>query len=109
MLLAIIGTCYAARLDTTYLPPGSAGSAGGAGLIHPPGHGGGKPIKHSGPVGFGGPGVSGSPSGPSRFDSPSGPSSFGGPSGPSGHGGHGGPNGFGPGGGSGAYAGGKFE
>ncbi|XP_039306581.1 pupal cuticle protein 20 [Solenopsis invicta] len=89
-LLAIIGTCYAARLDTTYLPPGSAGSAGGAGLIHPPspGHGRGGPIKYSGPVGFGGPDVSG------------GPSSFGGPSG------HSGPGGFGPGSGGSAYAGG---
>ncbi|XP_018306222.1 pupal cuticle protein 20 [Mycetomoellerius zeteki] len=98
-LLAIIGTCYAARLDTTYLPPGSAGSAGGAGLIHPPsGHGG--PIKLSSPGGSGGPG------GPSSFGGPSGfrgPSGFGGSSGPSGHGGTGG---FGLGSGGDAYAGG---
>ncbi|XP_071556004.1 uncharacterized protein [Temnothorax nylanderi] len=90
-LLAIIGTCYAARLDTSYLPPSSAGSAGGAGLIHPPspGHGGGEPVKYSGPVGPGGPG------------GPSGPSGFGGPSG------HGGSGGFGQfGGGGSAYSGG---
>ncbi|KAG5313165.1 CUD2 protein, partial [Acromyrmex insinuator] len=93
-LLAIIGTCYAARLDTTYLPPSSAGSAGGPGLIHPPsGHSGGGPIKLS-------PSGSGSPGGPSSFGGPSG---YGGSSGPSGHGGSGG---FGPGSGGGAYAGG---
>ncbi|TGZ53401.1 Uncharacterized protein DBV15_01439, partial [Temnothorax longispinosus] len=89
-LLAIIGTCYAARFDTSYLPPSSAGSAGGAELIHPPspGHGGGEPVKYSGPVG---PGPGG----------PSGPSGFGGPSG------HGGSGGFGQfGGGGSAYSGG---
>jgi len=75
----------------TYLPPGSAGSADGAGLIHPPSAGGGGLIKHGSPVsGSGGPGR---PSGPSSFDGPSG---------------HGGLGGFGPGGG-GVYAGGKFE
>ena len=93
--LLAIGMCYAARLDTNYLPPSSAGSAGGPGLIHPPsGHGGSGPIKLSGPGGSGG---------PSSFGGPSG---YGGSSGPSGHGG---PGGFGPGSGGGAYAGGKFE
>ncbi|XP_011879849.1 PREDICTED: pupal cuticle protein 20-like [Vollenhovia emeryi] len=84
-LLAVIGTCCAARLDSGYLPPSGAGSAGGAGFIHPPssGHGGGGPVKYSGPVGFGGPGAPGAPSG-----------LYGGPSG------HGGSGGFGPGGGS---------
>lgn len=76
-LLIIVGICHAARLDNIYLPPGSAGSAGGPGLIHPPGSGVGVPIKHSGPVG--GPGGPGGPSGP------------GGPGGPGGLGGHGGP------------------
>ncbi|XP_036144994.1 pupal cuticle protein 20 [Monomorium pharaonis] len=100
LLIAIIGTSYAARLDTTYLPPSSAGSAGGAGLIHPPSSGDDRdvPVKYSGPVGFGSLGVSGAPSGHSSFDS--GPNSFGGPSS------HGGSSGFGPGGGGGTYAGG---
>lgn len=89
-LLVIIGACYAARLDPTYLPPSSSGSAGGSGLIRPPsaGHGGGGPIKYSGPVGFG------------ESGGPGGPSGFGGPSG------HGGSGGFGPGSSGGAYAGG---
>ncbi|XP_070162534.1 pupal cuticle protein 20 [Polyergus mexicanus] len=82
-LLAIVGICHAARLDNIYLPPGSAGSAGGPGLIHPPGRGGGGPVKYSGPVG----GVSGP----------------GGPGGLGGLGDHGRPSGFGLGGGSGAY------
>ncbi|CAL1681775.1 unnamed protein product [Lasius platythorax] len=79
--LLTVGICHAARLDNIYLPPGSAGSAGGPGLIHPPGPGGGgsSPIKHSGPVGGSG--------------DLGGPGSHGGPSGP------GGPSGFGPGGG----------
>ncbi|XP_029662921.1 pupal cuticle protein 20-like isoform X1 [Formica exsecta] len=82
-LLAIVGICHAARLDNIYLPPGSAGSAGGPGLIHPPGRGGGGPVKNSVPVGgVGGPG---------------------GPGGLGGLGDHGGPSGFGLGGGSGAY------
>lgn len=56
MLLTIASTCHAARLDSTYLPPGGTGSAGGAGLIHPPGRGDeGGPIKHGGPIGYGGP------------------------------------------------------
>ncbi|XP_011699646.1 PREDICTED: pupal cuticle protein 20-like [Wasmannia auropunctata] len=93
VLLVIIGACYAARLDPTYLPPSSSGSAAGSGLIRPPsaGHGGGGPIKYSGPVGFGGSGGAGGPSG------------FGGFGGPSGHGGSGG---FGPGSSGGAFAGG---
>ncbi|XP_011644086.1 pupal cuticle protein 20-like isoform X2 [Pogonomyrmex barbatus] len=87
-VLAIIGTCYAARLDSTYLPPGSAGSAGGAGLIHPPSpeQGGGGPIKHSGPIGFGGPSGSGGLSGPSASSGFGGPSSSGGYGAPSGFG-----------------------
>ncbi|XP_014485769.1 PREDICTED: pupal cuticle protein 20-like [Dinoponera quadriceps] len=106
-LLTIVGTCYAARLDSTYLPPGSAGSAGGAGLI-PPGRGG--PIKPGGP---GGPGLYGPPIVPGGHGRPGGPGTYGPPTGPggpgtygppSGPGGHGGP-GFGPGGG-GAYPGG---
>ncbi|XP_046753166.1 pupal cuticle protein 36-like [Diprion similis] len=39
-LLLTIGVAAAARLDHTYLPPGSAASAGGAGLVQPPGFGG---------------------------------------------------------------------
>lgn len=64
-------------MDNIYLPPGSAGSAGGPGLIHPPGSGAGLPIKHSGPVGgssgpgglgsLGGPGSHGGPGGSSRL------------------------------------------
>ncbi|KAL0117413.1 hypothetical protein PUN28_010324 [Cardiocondyla obscurior] len=79
VLLAVIGTCYPARLDSTYLPPSSAGSAGGAGFIQPPssGHGGSGPVKYSGPVGFGAPGGSGGPSGPSGFGGPSGHGSSG--------------------------------
>lgn len=92
--------CYAARLDSTYLPPSSAGSAGGAGLIHPPSsrHGADGPVKYSGPVGPGsfGPGGPGSPGGPS------GASSFSSPSG------HGGSGGFGFGDSGSAYASGKF-
>ncbi|XP_032675933.1 pupal cuticle protein 20-like isoform X2 [Odontomachus brunneus] len=96
-LLTIVGTCYAARLDSTYLPPGSAGSAGGTGLIPPLGRGG--PGRHGSPGGGpGGPGTTyGVPSGPG------GPGTYGVPSGPGGHGG------FGPGGGggSGVYPGGS--
>lgn len=70
-------------MDNIYLPPGSAGSAGGPGLIHPPGPGGGGPIKYSGLVSdsgdLGSPGSHGS------------------------SGIHGGPSGFGPGSDSGIY------
>ncbi|EFN83262.1 Endocuticle structural glycoprotein SgAbd-2 [Harpegnathos saltator] len=83
-LLTIVGTCYAARLDSTYLPPGSAGSAGGTGLIPPAGRGPpGGPGRHGGPGGHhGGPSAPGG-----TYGVP--------PSGPGGHGG------FGPGGGGG--------
>ncbi|XP_046618235.1 pupal cuticle protein 20-like [Neodiprion virginianus] len=39
-LLLTIGVAASARLDHTYLPPGSAASAGGAGFVQPPGFGG---------------------------------------------------------------------
>lgn len=99
--------CYAARLDSTYLPPSSAGSAGGAELIHPPSsrHGADGPVKYSGPVGpgsFGGPGGPSSFGGPGSPGGPSGSSSFSSPSG------HGGSGGFGFGSSSSAYASGKF-
>lgn len=42
-LLALASACYAARLENTYLPPGSAGTAGGAGFIQAPNRGGGSP------------------------------------------------------------------
>ncbi|XP_047349843.1 pupal cuticle protein 20-like isoform X1 [Vespa velutina] len=42
-LLALASVCYAARLENTYLPPGSAGTAGGAGFIKAPNRGGGSP------------------------------------------------------------------
>ncbi|XP_043287898.1 pupal cuticle protein 20-like [Venturia canescens] len=54
-VMAIVGTCYAARLENTYLPPGSAAGAGGGGLISGPNRpGGGGPGRPGG--GFGGPG-----------------------------------------------------
>lgn len=43
VLACILSTCYAARLENTYLPPGGAGGAGGNGLPAPfPGRPGGK-------------------------------------------------------------------
>lgn len=94
-LLTIASTCYAARLDNIYLPPGSAGSAGGAGLIHPPGHDAGVVVKNSGPI---------SPLQLGNFGGQSGP---GGPSRSGGlSGGYGGSSGFGP---SGAYSGGESK
>ncbi|XP_029158861.1 pupal cuticle protein 20-like [Nylanderia fulva] len=87
-LLIIVGICHAARLDNIYLPPGSAGSAGGPGLIHPPGPGGGGPIKLSSPL--------------------SGSGDLGGPGGHGGPDSHGGPSGFGPSGDSGIYQGGRL-
>ncbi|XP_072764377.1 uncharacterized protein [Anoplolepis gracilipes] len=84
-LLTVVGVCHAARLDNIYLPPGSAGSAGGPGLIHPPGPGGGGPTKYSGPVeGPGGPGGLGGHGGLGGPGSHSGPGTHGGPSGPGG-------------------------
>ncbi|XP_076545753.1 uncharacterized protein LOC117606096 [Osmia lignaria lignaria] len=83
--LLVVGTCYAARLENTYLPPGNAGTAGGAGLIQAPNRG--------------GPGGPGAPGGPGRPGGPGGPGSYGG------SGGGGGAFGGG-GGGSGAYGGG---
>lgn len=91
-MVIIVGICHAARLDNIYLPPGSAGSAGGPGLIHPPGSGVGGPIKHSGPVG-----------------GPGGPSGPGGPGGPGNHGGPGAPGRLGLGGDSGIYQSGKSK
>lgn len=36
MFVVVIGTCYAARLENTYLPPSGAGGAGGGpGLATP--------------------------------------------------------------------------
>lgn len=35
ILAGILSTCYAARLDNTYLPPGGAAGAGGSGLPAP--------------------------------------------------------------------------
>ncbi|KAI4493476.1 PREDICTED: endocuticle structural glycoprotein SgAbd-8-like isoform X1 [Polistes canadensis] len=52
-LLALASVCYAARLENTYLPPGSAGTAGGAGFISTPNRGG------PGRPGPGGPGIGG--------------------------------------------------
>ncbi|KAF7399045.1 hypothetical protein HZH66_006942 [Vespula vulgaris] len=49
-LLALASACYAARLENTYLPPGSAGTAGGAGFIQAPNRGSGGPGR---PGGFG--------------------------------------------------------
>ncbi|KAK9721340.1 Insect cuticle protein [Popillia japonica] len=47
VLACILSTCYAARLENTYLPPGGAGGAGGNGLPAPfpgrPGGNGGRP------------------------------------------------------------------
>ncbi|XP_006561881.1 pupal cuticle protein 20 isoform X2 [Apis mellifera] len=96
-LLAVVGTCYAARLDNTYLPPGNAGSAGGAGLIQAPNR----------PGAPGGPGRPGGPGGPS------GPGPFGGgggghaayTGGGGGGGAYGGPGGGGGGGGGGPRGG----
>ncbi|CAK9833830.1 Endocuticle structural glycoprotein SgAbd-2 [Anthophora retusa] len=62
-LLVVVGTCYAARLDNTYLPPGNAGTAGGAGLIQAPNRGSGGPGGPGGPGGHGGPGGPGRPGG----------------------------------------------
>ncbi|XP_067203064.1 pupal cuticle protein 20 isoform X2 [Linepithema humile] len=106
-LLTIVSACYAARLDSIYLPPGSAGNAGGAGLIHPLGHDGGGVIKNSGPIGPGGHGGPSGPIGPGGHGGPSGPGGLGGPGGYGGSGGYGGPGGFGSSGGGGAYPGGN--
>ncbi|XP_031345565.1 pupal cuticle protein 36-like [Photinus pyralis] len=94
LLAVVVGACYCARLDNTYLPPaGAHGAGGGPGLSAPFGprpSGGGAPGFGGRPGGPGGPGFGGPGGAPGPlYGPPSGPGKAG-PGGP-------GPNGFGPG------------